>query len=106
MRTFWASFKMAPMGDVGRREHGGSHLVEQRLKQVVVDPVDESYRHGLSGQGFGGIQPAETSPDNDNPRQDSLGSSGSVHKGLSRGELPSLVHLGDVRPASNVSACE
>jgi hypothetical protein len=55
-------------GNVGRAQAAGSHLVEQRLKQVKVAPVEQRDPHRRLAQGQGGIQAPEAAADNDDMR--------------------------------------
>ena len=55
--------------DVGRRERGGRHLIEQGLEEVVVLPVDERHMHRRMGQRAGGTQSAEPAADDDDTWQ-------------------------------------
>ncbi len=48
------------LGDVGGREPGGGHLVEERLKRVVVGAVDERHSHRCGRQRLRCRQPAKT----------------------------------------------
>ena len=54
--------------DLGRRQAGGRDLVEQRLEQMVVAPVDDGDVGIGTGQRAGGAQPAEARADNDDVR--------------------------------------
>ncbi len=56
------------LGDVGRGEDGEGHLVEQRLKGVVVAAVDEGDVDGQLGQAFGGVDAGKTAADDDDAR--------------------------------------
>src|SRR6202035_249691 len=49
-----------------RRQHGGCHLVEQRLKQMMVGSINQQDLHGSVAQGFRGCQPAEAPAYDDN----------------------------------------
>jgi hypothetical protein len=49
--------------DLALREDAGRHLVEQRLKEVVVGAVDQRHPDGLPLEGAGGEQPTEAAPD-------------------------------------------
>ena len=50
--------------DLARREGARGHLVEQRLEQVEVAPVDERDRHGsVAGEVLRGVQAGEPAPD-------------------------------------------
>ncbi len=52
-------------GDVGRRQRGGRHLIEQRLEAMMVLPVDQRDVDGRAGERFRGFQTAEAGADND-----------------------------------------
>ena len=53
-------------GDVRRVEAGGRHLVEQRLKQVMVAVIDEENAKALVvGEGLRGLQTCEARADDD-----------------------------------------
>ena len=45
--------------DVGRRKRGGRDLVEERLKDVVVPPVDDRHRDRRPGERLRGGEAAE-----------------------------------------------
>ena len=47
------------------RQACGSHLIQQRLKQMVIAAVDECDLHGLAGQRLGGFEAAEAAADDD-----------------------------------------
>ena len=49
-------------GDVARAQAGRRDLVEQRLKKVMISPVDERELHGRLGQRLRGGQPTEPPP--------------------------------------------
>src|SRR5271154_4711247 len=53
-------------GDVGRRERSRRHLIQQRLKKMVIAAINQRdvYRGVL--QGLGEAEAAEPSPDYDN----------------------------------------
>ncbi len=52
------------LGDLARRQGAGRDLVEHRLEQVEVAPVDEGDRHlGIDPQVAGGVQPREAATD-------------------------------------------
>ncbi len=72
-------------GDVGRIEGGAGHLVEHRLEQVVVVPVDDGDADGRRAQFAGSVHAAEAgahdyhvgklvSHDLENSRQSAVGS--------------------------------
>ena len=52
-------------GDVGRRQAAGRHLIEQRLKEVEVAPVDQRHLDGGLAQGLGGVEAAEAAAHDD-----------------------------------------
>ena len=51
--------------DQAGRQDPGRHLVEQRLEQVVVGPVDQRDVDVGAGQRADGVQPAEPAADHD-----------------------------------------
>jgi hypothetical protein len=51
--------------DVSRREHGQRDLIEQRLEDVMVAPIDDSYVHGKARQPYGRVNAGKTSTHND-----------------------------------------
>ena len=53
------------LGDVGRREHGQGHLVEERLKDVVVAAVDDRDVDGEPCEAVGGVDAGKAAADND-----------------------------------------
>src|SRR5690606_20416360 len=55
-------------GDVGRPEPRQSHLIEQRLKQVVVDAVVDRHAHRLRAEALRGAQTTEAAADDDDVR--------------------------------------
>ena len=52
--------------DLGRRQAGHGHLVEQRLEQVVVSSIDKCHLHGLTCKRTSYRQAAKTASDDDN----------------------------------------
>ena len=50
------------LGDVGRRKHGQRHLVEQRLKGVVVAAVDYGDVDRQVREAFGGVKAGKAPP--------------------------------------------
>lgn len=52
-------------GDLGRREGGGSNLVEQGLEEVMVATVDEGNADRLPGERSCGVQAPEPATDDD-----------------------------------------
>jgi len=56
------------LGDLFGIQVGRRYLIEQRLEEVVIVPVDQGDIHGSPAQHLRSLQPAETGPDNDNPR--------------------------------------
>jgi hypothetical protein len=54
-------------GDLARRQGTGRHLVEERLKEVKVAPVDQRDLHRRTPQRLCRIKSAETAPDDDHP---------------------------------------
>ena len=55
------------LGDVGRRKHRERHLVEQRLKQMMIAPVDHGDIDRQVRQARGRVEAGEASTD-DRPR--------------------------------------
>ena len=53
------------LGDVGGREHGQRHLIKQRLKEVVIAPVDQRHIDGQVRETFGRVETGEASADDD-----------------------------------------
>jgi hypothetical protein len=53
-------------GNIGRRERPGGHLVEQRLKKMVIHAVEQAYLDGRVLERARQAQPAKTTPDDDN----------------------------------------
>jgi hypothetical protein len=53
-------------GDIGRRQRAGGDLVEQRLKAVMVHPIDERDANRRPRHRLCGLEPAETRANNDN----------------------------------------
>jgi hypothetical protein len=51
--------------DLGRRERPGGDLVDERLEEVEVAPVDEGHRDRRVLEVLGGLQPAEPAADHD-----------------------------------------
>ena len=64
-------------GDLALGEDAGRHLVEQRLEQVVVRPVDERDLDGRAAERLGGVQAAEAAADDQDPVRGSLSLRGS-----------------------------
>ena len=54
--------------NVGRRECGCRHLIEQRLKEMVICAVDHSDAHIFARQSFCSLEPAKPRADNDDMR--------------------------------------
>ena len=91
--------------DLTLREDAGGHLVEQRLEQVVVGPVDEGDPHGRALEGAGGEQAAEAAPDDDDvvPRSPSRWRSQQpVHDGLHVVRQRQVPHLLGGEPPDGV----
>src|SRR5690606_6593791 len=55
-------------GDIARRQSRRRHLIEQRLKHVVVAPVDQQDLGGGLSESLGRGQAAETTADDDDTR--------------------------------------
>ena len=53
--------------DVGGRESGSRHLIEQRLKEMIIVAVDHSYVERGMPQRLGSRKPSKTSADDRNP---------------------------------------
>ena len=56
--------------NIRRRQHRKRHLVQQRLEQVVVAPVDQGHIDGQMRQSFRRVNPAKSAADNDDARPD------------------------------------
>jgi len=54
------------LGDVGGRKNGEGHLVEQRLKGVVVAAVDEGEVDGKMSDAACGVEACKTAADDEN----------------------------------------
>ena len=54
-------------GDGGRGEACGRHLVEQRLKRMVIVAIDQQDVHRCGAEGVRGGEPAEAAADDDYP---------------------------------------
>ena len=71
-----ASHRANGVRDVAGAKRRGCHLVEQRLKQVVIAPIDESYPHQRGAQ-FGQaprrLQAAKTATNDDDMGNCSVG---------------------------------
>ena len=59
-------------GDIGGRERRGRHLVEQRLKEVVVAPVDDGHTQRSARKPLGGGKAAEPCAHDDDAREPGL----------------------------------
>jgi hypothetical protein len=55
--------------DVGRRESGGGHLVEQRLEQVMVVSIENHDLHRRASERAGGRESRKASSDDDDAGQ-------------------------------------
>jgi hypothetical protein len=55
--------------DVRRRQRRRGHLVEERLKQVMVSAVHDGDADRMAGQPARGVQPAEAAPDDHDVRR-------------------------------------
>ncbi len=60
------------LGDIGRRQRGGGDLVKQRLKQVMILPIEQGDPHIGLAQGLGGLEPAKAAADDDHSREIAL----------------------------------
>ena len=49
-------------GDLGGREAGRGHLVEQRLEEVVVAAVEDAHPHGRRARAFAAARPPKPAP--------------------------------------------
>ena len=54
-------------GDLAGREPAGGDLIEQRLEEVEVAPVDQRDLHRRAAQRLRRVEPAETAADDDDP---------------------------------------
>ena len=61
-------------GDVAGRERGRRHLVEQRLEQMVVVPVDQRDLGRRAGQGARHLEPAEAGAEDHHAKRPRPGS--------------------------------
>jgi len=52
-------------GDIGRRQVGGCHLIEQRLEKMIIAAVDNLDIDRRVAEGLRRRQPPETGPQND-----------------------------------------
>ena len=68
-------------GDLARRDHAGRDLVQERLKQVVVAPINQRDVDLLAGQGTRGGQASEASAHYHHPVA-TVGLAGLVHPDL------------------------
>jgi hypothetical protein len=55
------------MGDVGGRQATGRDLIEKRLKEVEVAPIDERDSDRRAAKSLGGVEAAEAPADDDDP---------------------------------------
>src|SRR6185436_5508754 len=55
-------------GNVARGERRGRHLIEQRLKDVVVRPIEDRHVNGGVAQRSRGVQAAESRADDHDAR--------------------------------------
>ena len=76
-------------GAVARGQRAGRHLVEQRLEQVVVHPVDERHVDVGAAQLARGGEPAEAAADDHDPAARRLLPSGGTRGLLRRLAAPS-----------------
>src|SRR5206468_10213957 len=56
------------LGDVGRVQARGGHLVEEGLEDVMVAPVDDRHVHGQASEAGGRAHTAEAGSDDDDLR--------------------------------------
>ena len=56
------------IGNIARVQRRGGDLLEQRLKQVVVAPIDQGHGDGRVGELARGRQAAEATPDDHDVR--------------------------------------
>ncbi len=52
------------VGDISRRKRRRRHLVQQRLKEMIVLAIDDGDLHRRITERFGGVKPAESTADN------------------------------------------
>ena len=55
-------------GNIRRRKRSGRDLIKQRLKQMVIRPVDHRNLDGSTGEFLGRLQAAEPGADNHDAR--------------------------------------
>ena len=55
--------------DVGRRKRRGRDLIQERLKQVVICPIDHGHTHRFSTKHLGCFETAETGANNHDMRK-------------------------------------
>src|SRR4051812_43041314 len=58
-------------GDVGRRQRCSCDLVQQRLEEVMIGPVNDRHLDLFTGELLGGFESAEACPDDNYPRPSS-----------------------------------
>src|SRR5436190_24277762 len=56
--------------DVSRRKRRGRDLVYERLKMVMIGPVDNSHAYGFLAELFGSFESAKARPHDHDMRQD------------------------------------
>ena len=56
-------------GNIAGIEPRRGHLVQERLKQVVIPTIEQRDPDRFAGQLLGGVQPAKSTSDNHHPRQ-------------------------------------
>ena len=83
--------------DIRGRQPGGCHLVEQRLKQVMIALIDQRHRNLVSHKLLRGRQSGETGTDHHDTRHRD-GSAGFVH-------VKSLFVLGGSVEAPDATTC-
>ena len=55
-------------GESARRRH----LIKQRLKEVIIRPVDHGHIHCLAGKMLGRLQSTKAGPDYHHPRKGTI----------------------------------
>jgi len=55
-------------GDLGRRQRRGRHLVQQRLKAMMILPIDDDHVDGNPAERLRGFEATEACTHDDDPR--------------------------------------
>src|SRR6185295_3834777 len=93
--------------DLARRKHGGRHLIEQWLEQMVVAAVNQNHFNRSPAKSLGGGQTTKAAPNDYNARQFLIHSSvgySCERIWMTLGELPlALVELGGAKRSNSES---